>query len=193
VNKSITSSSTGLRNVCTFPAKTRSNVANITPRGELGVNHRKEFDLHKAYVFTFIVIFLCASQNVSSENDTHCSLLFNFANSIQPNNKKSVKFSSVWSEMKKSCDHNSYEPGKTLCSWMLNNYSGEYMEANVASVMSCLGSPNYLKAKNSMLSNASGSLVVLDIDGVNESISIELEYSVRQTIESSITITVERD
>ena len=33
----ITSSSTGLRNVCTFPAKTRSKVANITARGELGV------------------------------------------------------------------------------------------------------------------------------------------------------------
>jgi len=95
--------------------------------------------------------------------------------------------------MKKSCNHNAYEPGKKLCSWMLNNYSGEYMEDNVARVMSCLGSPNYLKAKNSMLSNASGSLVVLDIDGVKESISIELEYSVRQTIESSITITAQRD
>jgi hypothetical protein len=35
--KHSTSSSTGLRNVCTFPAKTRSKVANITTRGELGV------------------------------------------------------------------------------------------------------------------------------------------------------------
>ena len=33
----ITNSSTGLRNVCTFPAKTRSKVANITTRGERGV------------------------------------------------------------------------------------------------------------------------------------------------------------
>jgi hypothetical protein len=33
----ITNSTTGLRNVCTFPAKTRSKVANITTRGELGV------------------------------------------------------------------------------------------------------------------------------------------------------------
>ena len=33
----ITNSSTGLRNVCTFPAKIRSKVANITTRGELGV------------------------------------------------------------------------------------------------------------------------------------------------------------
>jgi hypothetical protein len=42
----ITNSSTGLRNVCTFPAKTRSKVANITSRGELGVMHqRKDMDL----------------------------------------------------------------------------------------------------------------------------------------------------
>jgi hypothetical protein len=38
----ITSSSTGLRNVCTFPAKTRSKVANITTRGELGVSIKKQ-------------------------------------------------------------------------------------------------------------------------------------------------------
>jgi len=36
-NKCITISSTGLRNVCTFPAKTRSKVANITTHGKLGV------------------------------------------------------------------------------------------------------------------------------------------------------------
>tara|TARA_R110002110_G_scaffold291980_1_gene506028 strand:- start:109 stop:264 length:156 start_codon:yes stop_codon:yes gene_type:complete len=40
-NKCITNSSTGLRNVCTFPAKTRSKVANITTRGELGVSINK--------------------------------------------------------------------------------------------------------------------------------------------------------
>jgi hypothetical protein len=33
----ITNSSTGLRNLVTFPAKIRSKVANITPRGDLGV------------------------------------------------------------------------------------------------------------------------------------------------------------
>jgi len=37
MKKHLTSSSTGLCNVCTFAAKTRSKVANITPRGELGV------------------------------------------------------------------------------------------------------------------------------------------------------------
>ena len=41
--KNITNSSTGLRNVCTFPAKTRSKVANITARGELGVTRHKDF------------------------------------------------------------------------------------------------------------------------------------------------------
>jgi len=38
LTKNITNSSTGLRNVCTFPAKKRSKVANITSRGELGVS-----------------------------------------------------------------------------------------------------------------------------------------------------------
>ena len=33
----LTSSSTGLRNIGTFAAKTRSKGANITPHGELGV------------------------------------------------------------------------------------------------------------------------------------------------------------
>ena len=36
-NKHITSSSTGLRNIGTFAAKTRSKGANITTRGEMGV------------------------------------------------------------------------------------------------------------------------------------------------------------
>ncbi|MGX5202171.1 hypothetical protein [Aliikangiella sp. IMCC44632] len=138
-----------------------------------------------------ILISCCISQSVLSEDKNLCGEISNFANSIEPNNKQSIKLASNWSEMEKSCNHNSYEPGKNLCSWMLNNYSGEYMEDIVGRVMSCLGSPNYLKAKNSMLSNASGSLVVLDIDGIKESVSIELEYSVRQTVESSITITAE--
>jgi hypothetical protein len=37
----LTNSSTGLRNVCTFPAKKRNKVANITTRGELGVIRQK--------------------------------------------------------------------------------------------------------------------------------------------------------
>ncbi len=76
---------------------------------------------------------------------------------------------------------------------MLGNYSGEYMEDNVSRVMTCLGSPNFLKAKKSMLNNASGSLVILGVEGIKETVSIELEYSVRQATESSITITVESD
>jgi hypothetical protein len=44
--QNITISSTGLRNVCTFPAKTRSKVANITTRGELGVSFMKKRVTH---------------------------------------------------------------------------------------------------------------------------------------------------
>jgi len=149
--------------------------------------------LNKVVNLIFILVSCCVSHTVFSANKTLCGELSNFANSIEPNSKQTVRFASNWSEMKKSCDHNSYEPGKKLCSWMLGNYSGEFMEDNVARVMTCLGSPNYLKAKNSMLSNASGSLVILGIEGIKETVSIELEYSVRQTTESSITIIAESD
>jgi len=49
MNKNITNSSTGLRNVCTFPAKTRSKVANITSRGELGVMCQIELGINSAH------------------------------------------------------------------------------------------------------------------------------------------------
>ena len=141
----------------------------------------------------FVLVSCFVSQSVFSESKALCSELSNFANSIEPNSKHSVKFASNWSKMKRSCEHHSYKPGMKLCLWMMQNNSGEFMEYNVASVMSCLGSPSYLKAKNSMLNNATGNLVIFEIDGIKDSVSIELEYSVRQTAESSITITAESE
>jgi len=69
----ITISSIGLRNVCTFPAKTRSKVANITTRGELGVIpiREKEF-MHKILMLVVVCTLVgCAAAGVVYTNDPY--------------------------------------------------------------------------------------------------------------------------
>lgn len=142
---------------------------------------------------TFSFLVLLAAQSAYSQNNEHCSQLFEFANSIQPNSQQSVKFASVWNKMEKSCNHGGFRPAEKLCSWMLTNYSGEYMEDNLRMITSCLGAPGYLDARNSLFQNASGSLIFFEAEGMKKSVSMTLKYSIRQSVESSITITVESD
>ncbi|MER2493357.1 hypothetical protein [Catenovulum sediminis] len=51
----LTSSSTGRRNLVTFAAKTRSKVANITPRGELGVKCLMKSELKPAVIINTVL------------------------------------------------------------------------------------------------------------------------------------------
>jgi hypothetical protein len=144
----------------------------------------------------FIKFFLfctltCFWHKAVSAEDKLCSELLDFINSVKLTESHSIYFVSNWSEMRKTCKHGSSEPGKRLCYWLGENASGEFMEKNVNRTMSCLGSPNYLSAENSMMSNASGSLIVVKADGVKKDIIVEIEYSVRESAESSLTITAD--
>jgi ribosomal protein L37E len=77
-----------------------------------------------------------------------CKALRGFVESVQPDDKREVAFHTSWgSNFKdaqesaisaKRCTHNSYEPAKAVCAYLMEHGYTEFADINVKNSISCL-------------------------------------------------------
>ena len=94
---------------------------------------------------------LCGCQTIYSEDQALCSRIADFANSIDDSVTHSVELTTDWSGQfvektrgefvagRKNCTHFGYQPGARLCEYLIGHTSTEFPDANVNSVLVCLG------------------------------------------------------
>ena len=93
----------------------------------------------------FVALFLlsgCASSAEFTTDLAYCDPLSEFASSVSPGETKTVKYTrgGRWLvDHYKSCHAADGDPaGEKYCSWLIENTSTEFMEANVNYLLSCL-------------------------------------------------------
>ena len=103
--------------------------------------------------FTAIVtaVLVCGCQTIPSEDRALCSRIADFANSVDNSATNSIELTTDWGAQfvekmpgeivlgHKTCAHFGYEPGARLCEYLLGHTSTEFPDANVNSVLVCLG------------------------------------------------------
>jgi hypothetical protein len=138
-------------------------------------------------LFATLVVGGC--QTISTEEAALCSEIARFANSASDSTTHVVDLSTDWGGhfaekkpneivlLQKRCDDYGYAPGARLCGYLLQNTSTEFPDANVNSVMVCLGAARPTK-------------MVYDLDygktvlwshvtrGANPNIVVGIDYSV---------------
>lgn len=95
----------------------------------------------------------CAgAAKTSDERDELCPQLTAFANADPTGARHSVRLGNDWGGQfaprenpddfvmaYKTCDHDGYSPGKTLCDYLMENTSTEFPVINMRRAMSCFG------------------------------------------------------
>jgi hypothetical protein len=98
-----------------------------------------------------VLLSLVSCASVPSAQGGLCSEIAAFANVTKENSVQTVELVTDWGGLfaekkpgeyimaSKTCNDFGYHPGKALCSYLLKNTSTEFADANLKSVMVCLG------------------------------------------------------
>jgi len=87
------------------------------------------------------------AQAKGNEPDSFCKELEIFLSSVQPDETHELIMRTFWGAKivgddmiigSKSCDHNDYEPGKALCTYLMRNSSTEFAGYNAKRILNCL-------------------------------------------------------
>ena len=90
----------------------------------------------------------CGCNSIPSDYKPLCSKIASFANSTSDSSTHTVELITDWggrfSDNKntiaeKTCKHGDYGPGANLCAYLMENTSTEFPDANLNTVMVCLG------------------------------------------------------
>jgi hypothetical protein len=113
-------------------------------------------------------LLLLASPVVASlardrEKDQLCPELATFLASVKPEETRTIKLHTYWGARQegdklvlgsKSCEHNDYEPGKRLCTYLMEHSSTEFAGYNAKRILNCL-SPKPQIAENLQIQSGS--------------------------------------
>lgn len=129
-----------------------------------------------------VICGLLADVATSANSADLCQQLVAFSKDLKGSEFREVVLFSEWSaEPVKACKHDSADAiASAFCSWLFDNTSTEFMEANVRSTLSCLtGDRMRTKTPGNVVSMA-GTLRFYEVAlrGVDHRI-FEVEYSVR--------------
>ena len=99
------------------------------------------------------VLLLLATPSLEShargEADQLCPELESFSASVKPDETRVLTLRTYWGAKEegdrivigsKSCEHNDYEPGKKLCTYLMEHSSTEFAGYNAKRILNCLSS-----------------------------------------------------
>ncbi len=102
--------------------------------------------------------------------DALCGELVEFLASVRPDEQRTITLHTWWGAKyegdmlimgSKWCEHNDYEPGKKLCTYLMKNSSTEFAGSNAKRVLACLaprsGLPDDLTINSGSFSTSYGS------------------------------------
>jgi hypothetical protein len=81
------------------------------------------------------------------QKDMLCSEVKSFMASVEPDETRTLTLRTFWGAREegdrivmgsKSCEHNDYEPGKRLCSYLIQNSSTEFAGYDAKRILNCL-------------------------------------------------------
>lgn len=98
-----------------------------------------------------LVLFLAIPSMASyaREADELCYALENFLTSLKPDETRVLTLRTFWGAREdsdhivmgsKTCEHNDYEPGKRLCTYLMEHSSTEFAGHNAKRILNCLAS-----------------------------------------------------
>lgn len=99
-----------------------------------------------------LAAILASCATAQKEPDELCPTIAAFANAPSDGGNHTVRLTTDWGGLfaepngageqpmyAKSCEHNGYEPGRTLCAYLLENTSTEFAGINARRALRCIG------------------------------------------------------
>lgn len=137
----------------------------------------------------FLVLLGCitfAGCAALSKHDQLCGQIVQFANGSVADKEHSVQFTTDWGGVhsleqnifaEKRCEHESFEPGKRLCDYLMNNTSMEFAALNINRALRCIGAPEIPNPIQAELQHAAVKFESDKVRGVSKGVVVGVEYT----------------
>ncbi|KFN41344.1 hypothetical protein [Arenimonas oryziterrae] len=147
-----------------------------------------------AIVTSCLAMTGCATLDRDNAPDAICREIASFARAAADKSVHSVELVTDWPTWSKTCTHDNYGPGMTLCDWLLKHSSTEFMYANINDALACLGPGNPSDLVPRLIPNyASGSYSSFEAKHLGLDYEVQVEFSTGVTGKpESLKISAER-
>src|SRR5689334_13697140 len=113
---------------------------------------RRTLGVRPAITLLGLAAFASACSTMPSNTDELCQKIADFVNASAPRDFHTVRLRTDWGGVftksddpnedliaAKSCQHDAYDAGKTLCGYLLENSSTEFGAVNYRRALACIG------------------------------------------------------